>query len=155
MMIERLKYNNLTMALYIIICVIEEKKHIDLLRLSVLAALLQDDGVVDVMNNREEDPTFANLRVVSRYMTVNFNRRFYNVLPLVVNSMSILLDAGCVSIENGEVFGNDKLETFSSGNDDIEKGEAARKIRQAVPSILRVTDDVSTKKMVQQLNILI
>ena len=113
MIIERLKYNNLTMALYTVICVVVKKGRIDLLRLSVLVTLLQDDSVVDVMNSREENPTFANLRVVSRYMTVNFNKRFYYILPLVVNAISILLDAGCVSIENGNVWGNEKLKTFS------------------------------------------
>ena len=155
MIIERLKYNNLTMALYTVICVVVKKGRIDLLRLSVLVTLLQDDSVVDVMNSREENPTFANLRVVSRYMTVNFNKRFYYILPLVVNAISILLDAGCVSIENGNVWGNEKLKTFSLDNDEIEKGEAAKRIKHAVPGLLKITEDVSTKKMVQQLNILI
>lgn len=155
MIIERLKYNNLTMALYAVICVVAKMGRIDLLRLSVLVALLQDDSVVDVINCRDESPTFANLRVVSRYMTVNFNKRFYNALPLVVNTISILLDAGCVSIENGDVLGNNQLESFSLDNDEIEKGVAARKIEQAVPGLLMITEEVSTKKMIQQLNILI
>lgn len=154
-MLERLKFNNLTMTLYAVICVIENKSRIDLLRLSILTALLQDESVTNALNNTEESPSFANLRVVSRYMMANFNKRFYNTLPLVVNSLSMLLDARCINIENGEVASNERMESFSVSDKDIQKGNAASKIKNAAPKLLAIAEDVSTKKMVQQLNILI
>lgn len=154
-MVERLKFNNLTMTLYAVICVIEKKSRIDLLRLSILTALLQDESVTNALNNAEESPSFANLRVVSRYMMANFNKRFYNTLPLVVNSLSMLLDARCINIENGEVASNERMECFSVSDKDIQKGKAASKIKKAAPKLLSIAEDVSTKKMVQQLNILI
>lgn len=143
------------MVLYTLICIIEKDRRIDMLRLSVLAALLQDESVTDAINYAEENTTFANLRVVSRYMVVNFNKRYYNTLPLVVNSLSMLMDAGCIKIENGEVLANERLESFWVNEHELELGEAAKKIRTAVPELQKIAEGVSTKKMVQQLNILI
>jgi hypothetical protein len=152
---KSLKYNNLTMVLYIVINTIKQKGEIDLLRLSVLTTLLLDDSIVEVLNNSEETPTFANLRVTNRYMMANVNKRFYSTLPLVVDALSILLDADCVTVDDGNVNKRGNIERFTFDVVTEDNGRSAVCINHAVPQLLNLTEEISTKRMIQILNILV
>lgn len=150
---ERIRYNNLTMVLYIMVDVLKRSGRMDMVRMAVLTAMLQDDVIVELLTGKNENLNFANFRMLNKNMMVNINKRFYHTLPLMVNATSMLLDAGFMTIRDGE------MQLVEDGNKDVfaemgtVEGRTARRIDEVLPKMLAVCEDVTTKRMIKTLNI--
>ena len=150
---ERIRYNNLTMVLYIMVDVLKRSGRMDMVRMAVLTAMLQDDVIVQLLTGKNENLNFANLRMLNKNMMVNINKRFYHTLPLMVNATSMLLDAGFMTIRDGE------MQLVEDGNKDVfaemgtVEGRTARRIDEVLPKMLAVCEGVTTKRMIKTLNI--
>ena len=154
---ERIRYNNLTMVLYIMVDVLKRSGRMDMVRMAVLTAMLQDDVIVELLTElltgKNENLNFANFRMLNKNMMVNINKRFYHTLPLMVNATSMLLDAGFMTIRDGE------MQLVEDGNKDVfaemgtVEGRAARRIDEVLPKMLAVCEGVTTKRMIKTLNI--
>lgn len=150
---DRIRYNNQTMVLFIIVDVLKLSGRMDLVRLSVLTAMLQDDVIVELLMGKNESLNFSNFRMLNKNMMVNINKRFYHTLPLLVNATSMLLDAGFVTIRDGD------LQLAENCNKDVfdemgmVDGISARRINEVLPKMLAICEGVSTKRMIKTLNI--
>lgn len=150
---ERIRYNNLTMVLYIMVDVLKRSGRMDMVRMAVLTAMLQDDVIVELLTGKNENLNFANFRMLNKNMMVNINKRFYHTLPLMVNATSMLLDAGFMTIQDGE------MQLVEDGNKDVfaemgtVEGRTARRIDEVLPKMLAVCECVTTKRMIKTLNI--
>lgn len=150
---ERIRYNNLTMVLYIMVDVLKRSGRMDMVRMAVLTAMLQDDVIVELLTGKNENLNFANFRMLNKNMMVNINRRFYHTLPLMVNATSMLLDAGFMTIRDGE------MQLADDSNKDVfaemgtVEGRTARRIDEVLPKMLAVCEGVTTKRMIKTLNI--
>jgi len=150
---ERIRYNNLTMVLYIMVDVLKRSGRMDMVRMAVLTAMLQDDVIVELLTGKNENLNFANFRMLNKNMMVNINKRFYHTLPLMVNATSMLLDAGFMTIRDGE------MQLVEDGNKDVfaemgtVEGRTARRIDEVLPKMLAVCEGVTTKRMIKTLNI--
>lgn len=150
---ERIRYNNLTMVLYIMVDVLKRSGRMDMVRMAVLTAMLQDDVIVELLTGKNENLNFANFRMLNKNMMVNINKRFYHTLPLMVNATSMLLDAGFMTIRDGE------MQLVEDGNKDVfaemgtVEGRTARRIDEVLPKMLSVCEGVTTKRMIKTLNI--
>ena len=150
---ERIRYNNLTMVLYIMVDVLKRSGRMDMGRMAVLTAMLQDDVIVELLTGKNENLNFANFRMLNKNMMVNINKRFYHTLPLMVNATSMLLDAGFMTIRDGE------MQLVEDGNKDVfaemgtVEGRTARRIDEVLPKMLAVCEGVTTKRMIKTLNI--
>lgn len=150
---ERIRYNNLTMVLYIMVDVLKRSGRMDMVRMAVLTAMLQDDVIVELLTGKNENLNFANFRMLNKNMMVNINKRFYHTLPLMVNATSMLLDAGFMTIRDGEI------QLVEDGNKDVfaemgtVEGRTARRIDEVLPKMLAVCEGVTTKRMIKTLNI--
>lgn len=141
------------MVLYVQVAVLKACGRMDMLRMSILTTLLLDDAIVDLLQKRGETLNFANFRVLNKNMMVNINRRFYHTLPLMVTASSMLLDAGFMVIKGGEMITSiDAAEPAFAELEGVE-GRAAKRINSAIPRMLTICADVSTKRMVKMLNI--
>ena len=153
MELERIKYNNMTMVLYIMVDVLKRCGRMDMMRMAVLTALLQDDAIVDLLLAKGETLNFANFRVLNKNLMVNINKRFYHTLPLIVNSSSILMDAGFMTITDGDMIVIERCEEacfVEIGNVD---SQSAQRIDRVLPRMLSICEDVTTKRMIKTLNI--
>lgn len=153
MELERIKFNNQTMVLYIVVDILKQCKRMDMIRMVVITAMLQDDAIVDLLLNTRENLNFANFRVLNKGMMVNINKRFYHTLPLMVNASSILMDAGFMTIREGnmimlETKGKEVFAEMGCVN-----SIAAKRIDQALPKMLDICQEVPTKRMIKTLNI--
>lgn len=150
---ERIRYYNLTMVLYIMVDVLKRSGRMDMVRMAVLIAMLQDDVIVELLTGKNENLNFANFRMLNKNMMVNINRRFYHTLPLMVNATSMLLDAGFMTIRDGET------QLVEDGNKEVfaemgaVDGTAARRIDEVLPKMLSICEGVTTKRMIKTLNI--
>lgn len=150
---ERIRYNNLTMVLYIMVDVLKRSGRMDMVRMAVLTAMLQDDVIVELLTGKNENLNFANFRMLNKNMMVNINKRFYHTLPLMINATSMLLDAGFMTIRDGE------MQLVEDGNKDVfaemgtVEGRTARRIDEVLPKMLAVCEGVTTKRMIKTLNI--
>jgi hypothetical protein len=150
---ERIRYNNLTMVLYIMVDVLKRSGRMDMVRMAVLTAMLQDDVIVELLTGKNENLNFANFRMLNKNMMVNINKRFYHTLPLMVNATSMLLDAGFMTIRDGE------MQLAENGNKEVfaemgtVEGRAARRIDEVLPKMLAVCEGVTTKRLIKTLNI--
>ena len=150
---ERIRYTNLTMVLYIMVDVLKRSGRMDMVRMAVLTAMLQDDVIVELLTGKNENLNFANFRMLNKNMMVNINKRFYHTLPLMVNATSMLLDAGFMTIRDGE------MQLVEDGNKDVfaemgtVEGRTARRIDEVLPKMLAVCEGVTTKRMIKTLNI--
>lgn len=153
MELERIKYNNLTMVLYIMVDVLKRCGRIDMMRMVILTALLQDDAIVDLLLAKGETLNFANFRVLNKNLMVNINKRFYHTLPLMVNASSILMDAGFMTMADGDMV----VIECSEGERFIEMGsvdsQSAQRIDRVLPRMLSICEEVTTKRMIKTLNI--
>lgn len=150
---EAIRYNNQTMVLYSVIVVLKYCGKQDMLRASILVTLLQDERIVSLLKESGEDVSFANLRILNRGMMANINKRYYHTLPLFVNAVSMLLDAQVVTLSNGEIQlkSKDSCDCFPEiGNVD---SVTANRVNSVAPYILRMCEDVTTKRMIQSLNV--
>ena len=68
---ERIRYNNLTMVLYIMVDVLKRSGRMDMVRMAVLTAMLQDDVIVELLTGKNENLNFANFRMLNKNMMVN------------------------------------------------------------------------------------
>lgn len=150
---ERIRYNNLTMVLFIIVDVLKRSGRMDMVRMAVLTAMLQDDIIVELLTGKNENLNFANFRMLNKNMMVNINKRFYHTLPLLVNAASMLLDAGFVTIKDGEMQMEKigKMDVFAEMG--MVDGKAARRIDEVLPKMLAICEGVTTKRMIKTLNI--
>lgn len=142
------------MVLYTVIDVLRRCGKIDMLRLSLMVSLLLDDRTVCLLERNRDEISFINLRILNRDMMANMNKRFYNTLPLFVNALAMLLDANCLRIENGAIMMKAEVagEVFA-GMGDIDSIMASR-IHKVIPKMLQIcNDNVSTKRIIQTLNI--
>lgn len=150
---DRIRYNNLTMVLYIIVDVLKRSGRMDMVRMAVLTAMLQDDVIVELLTEKNENLNFANFRMLNKHMMVNINKRFYHTLPLLVNATSMLLDAGFLTIRDGE------MQLAEDGNKEVfakmgaVDGMAAQRIDDVLPKMLAICEGVTTKRMIKTLNI--
>ena len=144
---ERIRYNNLTMVLYIMVDVLKRSGRMDMVRMAVLTAMLQDDVIVELLTGKNENLNFANFRMLNKNMMVNINKRFYHTLPLMVNATSMLLDAGFMTIRDGE------MQLVEDGNKDVfaemgtVEGRTARRIDEVLGDDkfrIKTSTDMST-----------
>lgn len=152
MELERVRFNYLTLVLYILVDVLKLKGRIDMVRMAVLTSLLQDDSIVELLEE-EDSLSFANIRVLNKSLLASINRRFYHTLPLLVNASSILMDAGFMTIQEGDMIIINETGKLAfnklSGVDSF----TARRIDKVLPKMISICDLVTTKRMIKDLNI--
>lgn len=141
------------MVLYIMVDVLKRCGRIDMMRMVILTALLQDDAIVDLLLAKGETLNFANFRILNKNLMVNINKRFYHTLPLMVNASSILMDAGFMTMADGDMV----VIECGEGENFIEMGsvdsQSAQRIDRALPRMLSICEEVTTKRMIKTLNI--
>lgn len=150
---ERIKYNNLTMVLYILIDVLKNCAKMDMMKMTILIAMLQDEAIVDLLTVKDENLSFANFRMLNKSMMANINKRFYHTLPLMVNASSILLDAGFMEIRDGEfLLAGDESNNMFLELDNV-SSQAAQRVDRVLSKMLHICKDYNAKRLIKMLNI--
>lgn len=95
--------NNVSLAIGVIHTVLATGRTISMAELSLLLPFLFDDKIVEILNDKNKEVTVSNIITMNKIALANFNDRYLSLLPLVYQSLSILLDVDAVSISEGEI----------------------------------------------------
>ena len=130
--------NNATLAIGVIHSAVNINKSVSMAELSLLLPFLFDDKIVEMLNNENQYVTIPNLITMNKIALANFNDRYLSLLPLIYQSLSILLDVDAVSITNGKIIAKN-MELFD--NMIVDSGSRQLKnICKASERLFRIVD---------------
>ncbi len=97
--------NNVSLAIGVIHSALMGGRSIGMAELSLILPFLFDDKIVGTLNDKNQYLTIRSLITMNKIALANFNDRYLSLLPLVYQSLSILLDIDAVSISDGDIHG--------------------------------------------------
>lgn len=93
--------NNVSLAIGVIHAVLRTGRTFSMAELALLLPFLLDDKIVSILLDNNRHFTMNSLITMNNIALANFNDRYLSLLPLVYQSMSILLDIDAISVSDG------------------------------------------------------
>lgn len=141
-------YNNEAIACGTIILVLQEVTRLDLSKLCLVLPFLLDEKTVSLLE-KGMDNEISMKDMISNNPTCfsSFNRRYVALLPVLINSITILYDAKMVKISHKEI-------QYSSTNIDFKDcGERLDKIGKVSSFFVELLNNTQTKELYKTLKI--
>ncbi|ENV10228.1 hypothetical protein F966_01401 [Acinetobacter higginsii] len=138
-------YNNEALSCCIILEVLKIVRSMNYDRLCLVLPFLLDNNTVKKISLESFESDSFLIRVSNQYF--NFNKRFINLLPVMVNSIVILEKLKKVNLYDMNVSCND----FSSLNEVL--GERFLNIKKVIPLFINEFDKYTTKELYESLGV--
>lgn len=90
-------YNNVAITAFSVMAMLRLSPKIPLSKVALLMPILLDDNIIGKMTN-QRPTSFDSVITQNKVFLSNFNNRYIDLLPQVVNAISILLDLNWVSL---------------------------------------------------------
>ena len=142
-------YNNVAITAGSIVAMLKSTQSIELARVALFLPLLLDDNIVKKINEKNEY-SFDNIVSLNILNISYFNERYRDILPLLMNAISILLDMEIIVIK-GEFIINRKFSNFSIVDDCGSMRLHA--ITLAAEKLMKATQNLDLSKMYFKLNV--
>lgn len=95
--------NNFMLVVGIIQVALRKSKSFDMAKLALLLPMLLDDNIVNLLQNQNINYKVGNLIMNNSLSLANYNDRYFSLLPLVYEAVSLLLDIDAIGLENGKI----------------------------------------------------
>lgn len=143
-------YNNVAITAFAIMSMLSVSPRIPLSKVALLMPMLLDDNITKKMANQNYT-SFDSVVTLNQIYLSNFNDRYTDLLPQVVNGISILLDLNLVSLF-GEFITIENAESYESM---LSKCDSKRFvcIQTAAAKLLKLVKDADIANDYQKLNI--
>ena len=142
-------YNNVAITAGAIVAMLRSTERLDLAKIALFLPLLLDDNIVKKINEKSEY-SFDNIVSLNVLNMSNFNERYRDILPLLMDALSILLDMEVIVLRGAFVI-NKKSEVCTSM---LECGSIRlQSISSAASKLMNVTQYMDLSKMYYRLNI--
>jgi len=105
--------NNVSLAIGVIHAVLRTGRTVSMAELALLLPFLLDDKIVSILLDNNRHFTMNSLITMNNIALANFNDRYLSLLPLVYQSISILLDIDAISVSVG-VISQKNMEPFDA-----------------------------------------
>lgn len=140
-------YNNEAIASCIILAVLQNIKQIDIARICLVLPFLLDDRTVSALN-KEFNTEITLKEFVSQHsrMFCTFNKRYMELLPVLINSIAILEKTKAISVAK-------TISINTSINDFGDIGDRFSKIQKSIGALLKLTQSCSTTELYKILGI--
>ena len=99
--------NNVALAIGVVNTILRTAKSISMAELSLLLPFLFDDKIVNTLLDRNKYVTLGSLITMNKIARANFNDRYLSLLPLVYQSLSMMLDVKAITITEGVIYARD------------------------------------------------
>ncbi|WP_339173774.1 three component ABC system middle component [Solibacillus sp. FSL R5-0691] len=132
-------YNNELICAISIYYVLTHLKTISITKVMLIYPLVSHKETLDFLRSKNTKIRSLEELIIKKpdYFS-NFNDRFYSFLILTINSLTLLLEMGLVSVVNNQLIINpDKI----IGNNKIEMGVRAFSIFEAAPKLSVILED--------------
>lgn len=142
-------YNNVAITAGAIVAMLKSTERVDLAKIALFLPLLLDDNIVKKINEKSEY-SFDNIVSLNVLNMSNFNERYRNILPLLMDALSILLDMEVIVLRGAFVI-NRKSEICAS----MLECDSIRLqfISSAASKLMKVTQNMDLSKMYYRLNV--
>ena len=142
-------YNNVAITAGAIVAMLKSTERVDLAKIALFLPLLLDDNIVKKINEKSEY-SFDNIVSLNVLNMSNFNERYRNILPLLMDALSILLDMEVIVLRGAFVI-NRKSEICAS----MLECDSIRLqfISSAASKLMKVTQNMDLSKMYYSLNV--
>ena len=142
-------YNNVAITAGAIVAMLKSTERLDLAKIALFLPLLLDDNIVKKINEKSEY-SFDNIVSLNVLNMSNFNERYRDILPLLMDALSILLVMEVIVLRGAFVI-NKKSEVCTSM---LECGSIRlQSISSAASKLMNVTQYMDLSKMYYRLNI--
>lgn len=105
-------YNNVAITAFSVMAMLSISPKMPLSKVVLLMPILLDDNIIGKMTN-QMPASFDSVITQNKVYLSNFNNRYVDLLPQVVNAISILLDLNLVSLY-GEYVISENAESYES-----------------------------------------
>lgn len=99
--------NNVALAIGVVNTILRAGKPISMAELSLLLPFLFDEKIVNTLLDRHKYVTIGSLITMNKIALANFNDRYLSLLPLVYQSLSMMLDVKAITISEGVIYAKD------------------------------------------------
>ncbi len=143
-------YNNVAITAFTVMAMLRNSPKIPLSKVALLMPILLDDNIINKMISRNY-ANFDSVITQNKVYLSNFNNRYVDLLPQVVNAISILLDLNWVSLYGEFV----KVENAASCESILSKCDSnrLRNICAASSILLKLVNDSDIVNDYRKLNI--
>ena len=143
-------YNNVAITAFAIMSMLSVSPRIPLSKVALLMPMLLDDNITQKMAYQNYN-SFDSVVTQNQVYLSNFNDRYTDLLPQVVNGISVLLDLNLVSLI-GEFITIENMENYESM---LSKCDSKRFvcIQTAASKLLKLVKDADITNDYQKLNI--
>lgn len=143
-------YNNVAITAGAIVAMLKSTQSIELARVALFLPLLLDDNIVRKINEKDEY-SFDNIVSLNALNISNFNERYRDILPLLMDAISILLDMEIIVLR-GVFIVNRKFGVCSSIIDECDSMRL-QAIAIAADQLMKVTQNIDLSNMYFRLNV--
>lgn len=143
-------YNNVAITAFSVLAMLRLSSKIPLSKVALLMPILLDDNIVGKMTN-QKPTSFDSVITQNKAYLSNFNNRYVDLLPQVVNAISILLDLNLVSLY-GEYLISENIEKYESILSRCDSNRL-KKICGASSKLLKLVKDSNIVNDYRKLNI--
>lgn len=143
-------YNNVAITAGAIVAMLNFTERIDMAKVTLFLPLLLDDHIVEKINEKSEY-SFENIVSLNVLNISNFNERYRNILPLLMDALSILLDMEVIVLRGAFIM-NRKSDVCASMLDYCDS-KRLRAISTAADKLMKVTQNMDLSRMYSSLNI--
>nr|WP_315143529.1 three component ABC system middle component [uncultured Flavobacterium sp.] len=139
-------YNNEAIASCIFLSILNTIDRLDIARSCLILPFLLDDRTVSYLSKNQDIELEDMIKEQSRLFT-SFNKRYLSLLPVTINSLTILNASNQISI------GNEIVATNQLYSKDENLGERFTKIEGVIPKFLSIIEIHSTIQLYKILKI--
>lgn len=143
-------YNNVAITAGAIVAMLKSTQSIELARVALFLPLLLDDNIVRKINENHEY-SFDNIVSLNVLNISNFNERYRDILPLLMDAISILLDMEIIVLRGAFVV-NRRFDVCSSIIDECDSMRL-QAIAIAADQLMKVTQNIDLSNMYFRLNV--
>ncbi|PTT32456.1 hypothetical protein DBR28_15245 [Chryseobacterium sp. HMWF028] len=141
-------YNNEAIASCVLLSIINNVGRIDIARCCLLLPSFLDDKTVSFLNKGfSEDVSLDKLIKDQQRLFATFNKKYLSLLPVMINSLMILKKGGQIQIQDN-ITSTNKLDIIN-----VDLGNRFVKIKEAIPTFLKLTNDYSTEQLYKILRV--
>lgn len=139
-------YNNEAIASCIFLSILDNIDRLDIARSCLVLPFLLDDRTVSYLSKNHDLELEDMIKEQSRLFT-SFNKRYLSLLPVTINSLTILNASNQISI------GNEIVATTILGSKEENLGDRFNKIQEVIPKFLSLIEKYSTTQLYKILKV--
>lgn len=141
-------YNNEAIASCVFLSILNKVEGLDIARSCLVLPFLLDDRTVSYLSKKQDTELGLEEMIKDQpRLFASFNKRYLSLLPVTINSLTILNTSNQISI------GNKIVISVVLDSDDKTLGDRFNKIREVIPTFLSMIEKHSTIQLYKILKV--